>query len=727
MSTSTQPPVMVHLILDGETMFVPAGTPILKLAWGKKIDIPVLCHEQDRTPVGVCRMCIVDVKGRFYTAACMLKAEVNVGKTNPNDPDLVIQTNTEEVKAARKTILQLLMSEHPQPCVKPERQLECELETLVRDLEVSKFPYHRHKPGGPAPLDESSSPIRVDHDACILCDRCIRACADEGHYVIAREGKGHAARITFGMGKPMHSSGCVSCGACVIACPTTAITNAANSPAYIHDEATAKKTSAGPIPQTYSAQSQALLKRGQKVGVQDLRQYPAFQHLSKKFLEQNLSCVVRRKIERGTPLFTEGSPGHTAFFIEQGNVDIFMRPRDPEEAQKAGPLGEFLRTLEPQELTGEMSCLNCYPRSASAIAKTDCVVLEMLRNVLEMVRNYRFRDQLDEQYRERALDLLVKDNKLFASLTREFADGLRQGAKRVCFNPGEMIFEEGTPADAFYLVSLGFVKVSCKHRGSQFVLAYLGPGNHFGEMSLLSDKIHHATCTALHHVEAIRIDGESFQKMMHQFPTIRQDLLREVERHVQENQEKLCHFGGPAVEPAEAEAGLEEAESMLVLDLDKCTRCDQCVIACAETHQGTTRLIRDGLRVDNYLVASACRHCHDPLCMVCHWDAITRDYSKESKAVIIHKDKCVGCGQCAAHCPYGNIKIIDEKGKIVPFEFLEDGSKRFDLQAKANSCDLCPDYKVPSCVYACPHDAAHRYSAAEFRSVRNPQSSSRRS
>src|SRR5437660_539178 len=173
--------------------------------------------------------------------------------------------------------------------------------------------------------------------------------------------------------------------------------------------------------------------------------------------------------------------------------------------------------------------------------------------------------------------------------------------------------------------------------------------------------------------------------------------------------------------------GLEEAESMLVLDLDKCTRCDQCVIACADTHDGTTRLIRDGLRVDGrYLVASACRHCHDPLCMVCHWDAITRDYDDESRAVVIHQDKCVGCGQCAVHCPYGNIKLINEEGKVVLLESLEDGSKRDGLTAKASSCDLCQEYDEPSCVYACPHDAAHRYSAAKFRNVRNPESSGRR-
>lgn len=726
MSAPAIAPVMVHLVLDGETIFVPKGTPILEVAWNKKIDIPILCHEQRRNPVGVCRVCVVNVNGRAYAAACMLKAEINDLKKNPSDPDLVIDASSDMVKEARKTILQLLMSEHPQPCVAPEHKLQCELEWLAEKLDVPETPYARTPAGSSRGQDTSSHSIRVNHDACILCDRCIRACADEQHYVIARQGKGHEAKIAFGLGNPMYSSGCVSCGACVVACPTTAITSIANSPAYNPGETRWLGQRTGHTTPSLSLQCETLLQKGHTVNVNDLLQYPQFQHVSRKFLQQNLDCVVVRRFKKGEALFVEGTPGHTAFLIMEGTVDIFMRPRDGQDVKSGdlGPWGVRQRARGPGDLTGEMSCLNCYPRSATAIAASDCIVLEMLRNVLGMIRNYRFRDQLDLQYRNRALDLLVKDNKLFASLTAEFVEHLRGSATRKCFNEGDIIFRQDDPADAFYLVSLGFVKISRKYRGGEFVFKYLGPGNHFGEISLLTDQKHHATCAALHHVEVIRIDGQCFHEMVEGFPEIKKQLQKEVAEHAAENQKHWLLFNDHVVE--QAEMGLEEAESMLVLDLDKCTRCDQCVIACADTHGGTTRLIRDGLRVDHYLVASACRHCHDPLCMVCHWDAITRDYNDESRAVVIHQDKCVGCGQCAAHCPYGNIKLIDEKGMIVPFEFLLDGSKRVDLTAKASSCDLCQKYDEPSCVYACPHDAAHRYSAAKFRSVRNPESSGRR-
>jgi Fe-S-cluster-containing hydrogenase component 2 len=152
-----------------------------------------------------------------------------------------------------------------------------------------------------------------------------------------------------------------------------------------------------------------------------------------------------------------------------------------------------------------------------------------------------------------------------------------------------------------------------------------------------------------------------------------------------------------------------EAGCLLILDLQKCTRCDACVNACADAHDGVTRLVRDGLRFENFLVATSCRQCRDPLCMVgCPVGAIRRRNSLE----VIIEDWCVGCGLCARNCPYGNINLH-------PFEVMvEDlerpGRKKAVVQQKATSCDLCTHLKEPSCVYACPHDAAHRVDPRRF-------------
>jgi Fe-S-cluster-containing hydrogenase component 2 len=155
--------------------------------------------------------------------------------------------------------------------------------------------------------------------------------------------------------------------------------------------------------------------------------------------------------------------------------------------------------------------------------------------------------------------------------------------------------------------------------------------------------------------------------------------------------------------------GLMEAQSLLVLDLEKCTRCDQCVKACADAHDGVTRLVREGLRFDKYLVATSCRSCRDPLCMVgCPVGAIRRRGSME----IIIEDWCVGCGLCVRNCPYGNLNLhpfaVDVPDPAQPTRMIA-GTKK-----KATGCDLCMEHAEPSCVYACPHDAAHRVEPLTF-------------
>jgi Fe-S-cluster-containing dehydrogenase component len=165
--------------------------------------------------------------------------------------------------------------------------------------------------------------------------------------------------------------------------------------------------------------------------------------------------------------------------------------------------------------------------------------------------------------------------------------------------------------------------------------------------------------------------------------------------------------------------GLMNARSLLVLDLTKCTRCDECTKACHDAHMDDiTRLIREGLRYENWLVASACRACLDPYCMAaCPVDSIHRQ-PRTGQMVI--EDHCIGCGQCATNCPYGNINMHGVPGEVA--DPSVPGGKKAVVQQRASMCDLCIGeksyrYNEPSCVYACPHDAAHRYSGDEFRAV----------
>jgi Fe-S-cluster-containing hydrogenase component 2 len=219
-----------------------------------------------------------------------------------------------------------------------------------------------------------------------------------------------------------------------------------------------------------------------------------------------------------------------------------------------------------------------------------------------------------------------------------------------------------------------------------------------------------ATCTALDHVDLVKIKGEDFRLLLEQFPNVRKSFVEYAVTILKQNEQMLRQVNEDSLGDF-LQQGLMNAQSVLVLDLEKCTRCDECTKACADSHGGVTRLIREGLRFDKFLVASSCRSCLDPYCMVgCPVNSIRRRGSLE----IIIEDWCIGCGKCAENCPYGNInmhpfptgqKVLDEQtNRKVPV-----------LQQKATTCDLCRELDgQPSCVYACPHDAAHRMKGSDL-------------
>ena len=699
----------VQLTIDGLPVTVPAGTTVFDAARMNGIPIPTLCHQQNETPVGVCRVCVVDVKGgRVLAASCVRPAENN----------MVVSTNTDRVKGARRTLVELLMADHPSPCARQRQSHDCELETMARVEGVTQPRYARRI--SPRGQDNSSLVIAVDHEACILCDRCIRGCDEiRANNVLGRRGKGFMAGIAFDYNLPMGNSSCVSCGECMVSCPTGALTN--------------KSIVKTVLP-------------GEPVHVDELKQLDYFKKVSGTFLELNKNAVVRRHFKKGEIVCREGEYGSTAFYIMEGQAHVYIDTplahvksqggahglfskltsrlvgRQQERREEEGtrrtipidasvdlPYDNPIATLNPGDLFGEMTCMSLYPRSATVRAATDCVMLEMLRNVLDIIqRNKTLKAQLDANYRKRALDDHLRSVPMFASLTQDFIDLLRNKVELVRYTKGEVICHQGDIADAFYLVRLGFVKVSEPHPGGDLVLAYLGRGGYFGEIGLLGEGRRTATCTALDHVELVRIHAEEFNQMVSQFPEVRQSLERLAYERQEQNRQRLETATSMPLDAFLAQ-GLMEAQSLLVLDLERCTRCDACVRACADAHDGVTRLVREGQRFDHYLVATSCRHCRDPLCMVgCPVGSIRRRNSLE----VIIENWCIGCGLCAKNCPYGNINLH-------PFNVMENdpmspGHQIAVVKQKAASCDLCTEHAEPTCVYACPHDAAHRVEPNEF-------------
>ncbi len=167
----------VTLTIDGRELTVPAGTTLFDAARGVGIEIPTLCHDPKLQPVGVCRMCVVEVEGsRVMAASCVRRAE----------PGMVVRTSTEKVERCRSVLTELLMSEQPEVSPKEQTTGDDELFALAREQHVEpQLPR-----GNSRPRDDTSKVIAVDHQACILCDRCIRACNDVQHNdVIGRTGR----------------------------------------------------------------------------------------------------------------------------------------------------------------------------------------------------------------------------------------------------------------------------------------------------------------------------------------------------------------------------------------------------------------------------------------------------------------------------------------------------------------------------------------------------------
>lgn len=507
------------------------------------------------------------------------------------------------------------------------------------------------------------------------------------------------------------------------------------------------------------------LERGQPLTTDDLQAIPIFEGIPLAQLARLPGSVVRRQFKAGEVICREGEYGSTAFYMLDGQVEVSLQSplahvasrkaeakrggffgllrdfthrlasgKDDPRPQAANdqryipidgsvdlPMNKPIATMAAGDLFGEMTCLNFNPRSATVKALSDCTTLEMLRNVLQVLqKNPKFKQKLERNYRDRALGQHLRSVPILAGLEDKFIDQLRERVELVSYEPGKVICKQDEPADAFYLIRVGCVKVSQEHPGGELVLAYLSRGEFFGEMGLLQGGKRNATVSALDHVELVRIRMADFRFMLSWYDDLKEKFEQVYEQRSRSMQRAQQVASRIPLNDFLSQ-GLMQAQSLLLLDLERCTRCDECVRACADSHDGVTRLVREGLRFDKFLVATSCRSCLDPVCMIgCPVGSIRR---KENLEVVI-EDWCIGCEKCVQQCPYGNIAIHEFPAKAGAASEGGAGEesaeapaaevKKAAMEKKAVTCDLCTDLREPSCVYACPHDAAHRVDAKRF-------------
>ncbi|WP_166831236.1 4Fe-4S binding protein [Thalassoroseus pseudoceratinae] len=285
------------------------------------------------------------------------------------------------------------------------------------------------------------------------------------------------------------------------------------------------------------------------------------------------------------------------------------------------------------------------------------------------------------------------------------------------------------------------VPMRLESAGPRRTLAYLGRGDFFGEMAVFRNQPCGATCIAYDHpdsgyqqripdgrmgaipsrVELIRIRRDLIEQIRNESPVMHERIQEEIIRREQSAQATVGDFDEAGTIPQSREfdqLGLVQGQKLMLIDLEKCTRCNACVEACVSAHDdGRTRLYLDGPRYENYLVPITCRKCLDPVCMIgCPVGSINRGSNGE----IVIRDWCIGCRMCAEQCPYGSIQMNELRNPIQlsaeQKAILGEETTFKSVGEQAVVCDLCSNVpgQKPSCVYACPHDAAIRVHAQTF-------------
>ena len=205
---------MLNIKINGMECTVPYGTTILEAARGLGIEIPTLCYLKEINEIGACRFCVVEVVGaRSLVAACVFPIERDGTE---------IFTNSERVRKARKTTLQLILSTHERKCLSCVRSGNCELQKLCKEYGVDD----EGKFDGDKPvyeLDYSAAHMVRDNNKCILCRRCVAACDAQGISVIGANARGIDTHIGSAFELPLGSTSCISCGQCIVNCPVGAI------------------------------------------------------------------------------------------------------------------------------------------------------------------------------------------------------------------------------------------------------------------------------------------------------------------------------------------------------------------------------------------------------------------------------------------------------------------------------------------------------------------------
>ncbi|MGQ0588820.1 MAG: NAD(P)-binding domain-containing protein [Sphingosinicella sp.] len=433
-----------------------------------------------------------------------------------------------------------------------------------------------------------------------------------------------------------------------------------------------------------------------------------------------------RAYRAGDIVFERNDPGASLFAIADGSLLVEIDPNDPSRTVPI-PRGSIV---------GEVGLISGRKRGATVRTAEGAIVIEIPRtaSLKLMATNSAAKREITRIATERQL------LQMFGSVTPDDLKEVLETAEIQEIRAGKAIITEGEEGYDIFVIRQGSMVVEKSIGGKPVFLSYLPAGSYVGEMALVDGGRRTATVRAAIKSEVIKLDGDAFKRLLAAKP----ELLARFKKDMSSRQElnsfveaRKDGFGGvvdmySSVAGFLVQEGIGEATDVLLIDEKLCIGCDNCERACADSHEGLSRLNREAGRTYAHLhVPTSCRHCEHPHCMAdCPPNAINRGPDGE----VYINDTCIGCGNCQRNCPYGVIRMAKPpppKPNLLKWLFFgsgpgpgepdkkwTEGKVSSETPKKAIKCDMCSGIEGgPACVRACPTGAAIRVSPEEFLSV----------
>ena len=429
----------------------------------------------------------------------------------------------------------------------------------------------------------------------------------------------------------------------------------------------------------------------------------------------------------GDVVFERNEPGSSLFAIADGSVLVELDATDP----------SITVEIPQGSIVGEVGLISGRKRGATVRAATSAVVVEIPRNAaLKLMSTVpAAKREITRISTERQLLQMLGSSVTSEDLVEVLATAEIQSVKA-----GEAIIKEGEESYDIFVIRQGSMVVEKDIGGKPVFLSYLPAGSYVGEMALIDGGRRTATVRAAIKSEVIKLGGDAFRALLERKP----ELLRRFEHDMAARheltafiEERKDGFGGvidlySSIAGFLVKEGIGEATDLLLIDEKLCVGCDNCEKACADAHEGLSRLNREAGKTFAHLhVPTSCRHCEHPHCMAdCPPNAIHRGPDGE----VYIDETCIGCGNCQRNCPYGVIrmdKVPPKKPNLLlwllgglgpgpgePPKKCTEQRVSPETPKKAIKCDMCSGIEGgPACVRACPTGAAIRVAPEEFLTV----------